>query len=335
MSSPLTLAWPAPFVMLSGRRAGRHVRRHREHDLGVRPARSSHGSGAQLERAGRRAEAESGYGHDPCVRRGALADVRAVDGEQLRSSRAEVANGRVGNRGVGRERRRRDLRRRLVGHRVEARPALEVRRDGSEPGVVVRIKCPGLAGIVADEAVHVRARTRRHRTVVGVGRRLERLVETVEVGVHRVDQPAGPVVQADRDEGQALRLAVVDAALVEGQPEVVQRQTPEVRRDRHVGEQVEVRRGRLTGADRHELVRAERPLVALERTAAAGVERLVGHVDRVQRAGAGRDDAGLLRRWLRRRQSASRPAVQPGRSPRPGSPAGSSPAAGRCHRRRR
>ena len=37
-----------------------------------------------------------------------------------------------------------------------------------------------------------------------------------------VDQPAGPVVEADRDVGQALRLAVVDAALVVGQAEVVE-----------------------------------------------------------------------------------------------------------------
>ena len=167
------------------------------------------------------------------------------DREQLRVGRAEVTACRVRRGGPGCEHRRGCLGGRRVGHGVEPRPALEVRADGPVGRVVVRVRVTRAAGVVAGEAVHVRARTGRHRAVVRARGRLERLVEAVEVGVRGVDEASAPVVETDGDVGQALGLAVVGAPLVEGQAEVVDRQAPEVRRDRDGGEEVEVRRDRL------------------------------------------------------------------------------------------
>ncbi len=221
-------------------------------------------------------------------------DVGPVHREQLGCVRPQVAHGGVGHGAVRCQCGGRHLGRRLIGHRVQPRPALEVGGDGAEPRVVVRVQCARLARIVADEPVHVRAWTRRYRAVERVGRRLERLVEPVEVGVHSVGQPSERVVQADRYERKPLRFTVVHAPLVQRQPEIVERQPPEVGGQRHIGEQVEVRCRRLTGPHGHQLVGAGRTVHVLERAATAGVEGFVGDVHGVQRADARGDDAGLL-----------------------------------------
>ena len=183
-----------------------------------------------------------------------------------------------------------------VGHRVKPGPGLEVRRDGAEPGVVVAVDVTGLAGVVADEPVHPGTRPGRERAVVRRRRGLQGFVVAVEVGGDGVDEPAAPVVDAHRDVRQRLGLAVLDGPLVVGQAEVVDGQAVEVGRQRHVGEEGEVRCGRLSTSDGHELLVAQRLRLALERAAAAVDERLVRDVHGVVRARAGRHDARAARR---------------------------------------
>jgi len=276
---------------------GIEAARNDEGHLGVGPAGGGTVRAVELEHADR-TEANTLDRHRAQRLGVAVADVRPVDVEDLRGGQSQVTHGGVGHGGVRCQDRRCHLGGRFVGHGVLPGPALEVRGDRPEPGVVVGVLCAGLTRVIAREAVHVRAGAGGDGAVEGVRGGDEGLIQAVEVGVRGVAQPTEGVIETHRHERQALGLAVVDAALVQGQSEVVQRQTPEVGRQRDVGEQVEVGRCGLPGTHGDQLVGAGRLVLALERASAAGDERLVLDRHDVQRARARRDDAGLLRRWL-------------------------------------
>ena len=206
--------------------------------------------------------------------------------EDLRGVTARVATHRVGDRRPRCGRHDTDLGRSRVGDRVQPRPSLEVRRNSAVARVVVGVDLAGLPGVVADEAVHPRTRACRQWAVVRRRGRLERLVHPVVVGLDRVDQASGPVVDAHRYAGKRLRLAVADLGLVVGQAQVVDGEAPEVGGQRYRGEQVEVRCGGLAGTDSDHPAIAERSGIALEGAATCRDERRVRHVHRVVRAGA-------------------------------------------------
>ena len=104
-----------------------------------------HRGGAEPEHPGGGTEALARDRHGPGCGRVATPDVHLVHREDLWRHRVHVTDGRVGHRGVGGEDGRGHLRRCGVGHRVEARPALEGGGDGPEPRVVVLVEGSGHA----------------------------------------------------------------------------------------------------------------------------------------------------------------------------------------------
>ena len=141
----------------------------------------------------------------------------------------------------------------LVDGMHDPGPGLELSRDGPELRVVVEVAMSQRAGIVTDEAVHVCARARRQRAVVGACRRQQDLVETVDVAVCRELPVAVLVVDAHGNVGGRGNLTQHDAAAIGLHVEVVVDQSVELRWQGHLGVHEEPGRHRATTRDRDQL----------------------------------------------------------------------------------
>ena len=268
-------------------------RRHRERDRGVRPG----GRGDGRCDAGRVRQREPALGTETGalqrvdVRRVVSRDVvRPVDAVDHRVRGLELAETHGAELGGGTFDRDADVGRRLVDRVDHTGPTLELGADRAELRAVVGVRVVERAGVVADQAVHVRARAGRQWAVVGVGRGQQHLVEAVRVAVRRELPVAELVVDADRAVRHRGDLAEHDAATVGLHVEVVVDQAVELRRQRYRRVHEERRVRRATVHDGDELVATRRDAVAGVRAAAdafeVGVHTRVVRRHRVQAADA-------------------------------------------------
>ena len=169
-----------------------------------------------------------------------------------------------------------------------------------------------MPGSLADEAVHVGAHAGRRRAADVVRRRHQHVVDAVEVGLGRVLEPVGEVV--DARPGRTARPAFSPYMIERGSVEKLRSSMIRPRRrdrDRDVGEDVEDRHDRLAVVQLHELRVAPRLRHALVGRPADVEERgVVGR--RRRRHGDADRDAVRIRR--RRRAADSRPSPSPARS---------------------
>src|SRR6202023_440148 len=188
------------------------------------------------------------------------------------------------------------LGRRHIGGKELPRPALELCRDGPVRRLVVAVGVRPLSGIVADEAVDVRADASWGQAIAALRRGHEYLELPVVIRRRRVLEIVAPVVEADRRAADPRDFTEVGALAISRSADVVDDVAGELSRKRHVddGVDVEVGGNRLTGRDPDQLAVAEVAELTLEGAAAGGQEIGVGDVDGEGGTGALRIRAGSV-----------------------------------------
>ena len=145
------------------------------------------------------------------------------------------------------------LRRRQVGRDEQTRKSLELSCDRAVLRVIVRVPAPWNTGIVTHKTIQVGADTGGCRATDAICGGQEHVEETVVIRFNGSDQAVGVIVNANWGKGNAHLFAKQQGLGVAGEVEVVHKQAPEARRQRHICEDVEVRGNGAAIADTDQL----------------------------------------------------------------------------------